>query len=34
MSLGAEHNELVELHAEGEHAQQAVNALIAVIQAG
>jgi len=32
MSLGAEHNELVELHAEGEHAQQAVNALIAVIQ--
>ena len=33
MSLGAEHNDLIELHAEGEHAQQAVNALIAVIQA-
>jgi phosphotransferase system HPr (HPr) family protein len=32
MSLGAEHNDLVELYAEGEHAQQAVNALIAVIQ--
>ena len=32
MSLGAAHNDLVELHAEGEHAQQAVNALIAVIQ--
>jgi phosphotransferase system HPr (HPr) family protein len=32
MSLSAEHNDLVELHAEGEHAQQAVNALIAVIQ--
>ena len=34
MSLGAAHNDLVELHAEGEHAQQAVNALIAVIQKG
>ena len=33
MSLGAEHNDLVTLHAEGEHAQHAVNALIAVIQA-
>jgi phosphotransferase system HPr-like phosphotransfer protein len=32
MSLGAEHNDLVELHAEGAHAQEAVNALIAVIQ--
>jgi len=32
MSLSAEHNDLVELYAEGEHAQQAVNALIAVIQ--
>jgi phosphotransferase system HPr (HPr) family protein len=32
MSLGAEHNDLVVLYAEGEHAQQAVNALIAVIQ--
>jgi catabolite repression HPr-like protein len=32
MSLGAEHNDLVELHAEGAQAQQAVNALIAVIQ--
>jgi phosphocarrier protein len=32
MSLSAEHNDLVELHADGEHAQQAVNALIAVIQ--
>ena len=32
MSLSAEHNDLVELHAQGEHAQQAVNALIAVIQ--
>lgn len=32
MSLSAEHNDLVELHAEGERAQQAVNALIAVIQ--
>ena len=34
MSLGAQHNDLVELYAEGEHAQQAVNALIAVIQNG
>ena len=34
MSLGAEHNDLVELYAEGEHAQAAVNALIAVIQKG
>jgi phosphotransferase system HPr-like phosphotransfer protein len=34
MSLGAAHNDLVELHAEGEYAQQAVNALIAVIQKG
>jgi len=34
MSLGAAHHDLVELHAEGEHAQQAVNALIAVIQKG
>ena len=34
MSLGAEHNDLVELHAEGEQAQQAVNALIAIIQKG
>lgn len=32
MSLNAEHNDLVELHAEGQRAQQAVNALIAVIQ--
>jgi phosphocarrier protein len=32
MALGAVHNDLVELHAEGEHAQHAVNALIAVIQ--
>jgi phosphotransferase system HPr (HPr) family protein len=32
MSLSAAHNDLVELHAEGESAQQAVNALIAVIQ--
>jgi phosphotransferase system HPr (HPr) family protein len=32
MSLSAEHNDLVELHAEGEQAQKAVNALIAVIQ--
>jgi len=32
MSLGAVHDDLVELHAEGEQAQQAVNALIAVIQ--
>jgi phosphotransferase system HPr (HPr) family protein len=34
MALGAMHDDLVELHAEGEHAQQAVNALIAVIQKG
>ena len=34
MSLGAVHDDLVELHAEGEDAQQAVNALIAVIQKG
>ena len=34
MSLGAQHNDVVELYAEGEHAQQAVNALIAVIQNG
>ena len=34
MALGAVHNDLVELHADGEHAQQAVNALIAVIQKG
>lgn len=32
MSLSAEHNDLVELHAEGEQAQTAINALIAVIQ--
>ena len=32
MALGAEHNDLVALYAEGEHAQEAVNALIAVIQ--
>ncbi len=32
MALGAEHNDLVEVHAEGEDAQAAVNALIAVIQ--
>ena len=32
MSLGARHNDLVGLYAEGDHAQQAVNALIAVIQ--
>lgn len=32
MSLSASHKDLVELHAEGKHAQQAVNALIAVIQ--
>lgn len=32
MSLGAQHNDLIELYAEGEHAQQAVNALIVVIQ--
>jgi len=34
MALGATHDDLVELHADGEHAQQAVNALIAVIQKG
>ena len=32
MSLSASHNDLVELHADGVDAQQAVNALIAVIQ--
>jgi phosphocarrier protein HPr len=32
MALGAEHNDLVELHAEGEDAQAAINALIAIIQ--
>jgi phosphotransferase system HPr (HPr) family protein len=32
MALGARHDDLVELHAEGEQAQKAVNALIAVIQ--
>jgi phosphotransferase system HPr (HPr) family protein len=32
MGLGAEHNDLVELHAEGEDAQAAINALIALIQ--
>lgn len=32
MSLGAQHNDLVELYAEGQQAQQAMNALIAVIQ--
>lgn len=32
MGLGAEHNDLVELHAEGDDAQAAINALIAVIQ--
>jgi phosphotransferase system HPr (HPr) family protein len=32
MSLGASHDSLVEIHAEGEQAQKAVNALIAVIQ--
>ena len=34
ISLGAQHNDLIELSAEGDHAQQAVNALIAVIQKG
>ena len=34
MALGAVHDDLVELHADGAHAQQAVNALIAVIQKG
>jgi phosphotransferase system HPr (HPr) family protein len=32
MGLGAQHNDLVELHAEGDDAQAAINALIAVIQ--
>jgi phosphocarrier protein len=32
MNLGAQHNDLVELHAEGDQAQQAINALIEVIQ--
>jgi phosphotransferase system HPr (HPr) family protein len=32
MGLGAEHNDLVELHAEGSDAQAAINALIAVLQ--
>lgn len=32
MGLGAEHNNLVELHAQGDDAQAAINALIAVIQ--
>ena len=32
MSLGALHNELIELHADGTQAQNAVNALIALIQ--
>jgi phosphotransferase system HPr (HPr) family protein len=32
VGLGAEHNDLVELHAEGEDAQAAINALIAIIQ--
>ncbi len=32
MALSAEHNDLVELHAQGTDAQAAVNALIAVIQ--
>jgi phosphotransferase system HPr (HPr) family protein len=32
MGLGAEHNDLIELHAEGEDAQAAINALIAIIQ--
>ena len=32
MSLGAQHNDLIELHAEGEDAQAAINALIAIIQ--
>jgi phosphotransferase system HPr-like phosphotransfer protein len=32
MGLSAEHNDLVELHAEGDDAQAAINALIAVIQ--
>jgi phosphotransferase system HPr (HPr) family protein len=32
MSLGAEHNDLVELYAEGDDAQAAINAMISVIQ--
>ena len=32
MGLGAEHNDLVELHADGDDAQAAINALIAIIQ--
>lgn len=32
MGLSAEHNDLVELHAQGDDAQAAINALIAVIQ--
>ena len=32
MGLGAGYNDLVELHAEGDDAQAAINALIAVIQ--
>ena len=32
MGLGAQYNDLVELHAEGDDAQAAINALIAVIQ--
>jgi len=32
MSLGAQHDSMVEVHAEGERAQEAVNAVIAVIQ--
>ncbi len=32
MGLGAEQNDLVELHAEGSDAQAAINALIAVLQ--
>lgn len=32
MALGAQHNDLIELHAEGEDAHAAINALIAVIQ--
>ena len=32
MNLGAQHNDHIELHADGDQAQQAINALIAVIQ--
>jgi catabolite repression HPr-like protein len=32
MALSADHNDLVELYAEGDDAQNAINALIAVIQ--